>query len=608
MRSRARAEAQDDRAGRRALALVLIGALLYVTLRFAAIAGDPVGALVASPFNDSLMRYLSVTDWLAGQDWFDMGNARVLPPEGLSLHWSRYVDLGIGGVIAGLGLALPPERAAPLALVVWPALLFVAFLALTARQTLRLFGPRAAAFAVLSLVLWQLTWNYFGPAQLDHHGPQILLLAVVIFSLLGPEETRTRRGLLGGAAAALSVAIGLENLAPIAAAGLVLALRVTLRPEDAPQLRAFAGALAALAALLHFGQTPRAEWLMARCDELGPAFLGLVGLAAAAALILAAAAPRLPRLRPRIVLTAATGLAAAAGALLILRTCPGFPYGNLPPELQEIIARGIAEARPAQAFVLALSDPAFTLLPPAFGTTLIASALFAWRWRAGRDTGPERQAVAILLLFAWIGCAGALAQIRLLLLAAPVVPVLLGYVLAHLLAARAAMAHPSAGSLAMLAVALTCLAPGQVYMAFRVGATMVAEAAPAPRPDGPRPLAACRDSGILESLRTLPQGRVLSDLQLSTAILITTPHAVVSAPYHRSAEALANGTLALRGDAERLLTALETSSVDYLVLCRGATYAGPDTFVTALARGEAHPALTGIAGLHPDLVVLRPAP
>jgi hypothetical protein len=43
--------------------------------------------------NDSIMRLLSVRDWLNGQGWFDMSNGRVLPPEGISLHWSRYVDL-----------------------------------------------------------------------------------------------------------------------------------------------------------------------------------------------------------------------------------------------------------------------------------------------------------------------------------------------------------------------------------------------------------------------------------------------------------------------------------------------------------------------------------
>lgn len=601
--------AADDGAGRRALALCVIAALVYLAARFAAAAGDPVGYLIASPFNDSIMRYLSVRDWLDGQNWFDMSNHRVLPPEGLSLHWSRYVDLGIGAVVAGLGLLVPPERATALSLVAWPALLFVAFLALTTRAALRHFGPGAAAVAVLTTVLWQLNWNYFGPAQLDHHGPQILCLAVVIFSLLGDGDSQTRRGLIGGAAAALSLAIGLENLLPIAAAGLILALRTVLRPETgAAQLRAFGLAFALLAGLLHLGQTPPAEWLLGRCDELGPAFLGLAGLAALAASTLAAGAPRLARLPLRIGLAAATALLAGAGAALILQTCPGFPYGNLPVDLQRLITSQIGEARPSITFLREASDPAFTLLPTAFGTTALASILLAVRHRRGTDTRAERRAVGVLLVFAWIGCLGSLLQFRMLLLSAPAVPLLLGYAMACLFRARRAMANPSAGSLAILATAVFCLAPGQAYVAYRIGTAMTADASAVAAEGGPRTVQACRTAEVLDSLAALPPGRVMSGLSLSVAILLATDHAIVSAPYHRSATALRNGTLALRGDAGVLLAAVDGAEADYLVLCRDAVYGAPGSFVSGLARGLAHPALLEHPGVHPDLVVLVPAP
>jgi hypothetical protein len=112
------------------------------------------------------MRLLSVRDWLNGQGWFDMSNSRVLPPEGLSLHWSRYVDLGIAGVIGGLSLFMPQEEAEALALIVWPGLLLLCFLTLTMVMTRRLFGPHAAAAAIIGVVLWRLTGsNYFGPCR-----------------------------------------------------------------------------------------------------------------------------------------------------------------------------------------------------------------------------------------------------------------------------------------------------------------------------------------------------------------------------------------------------------------------------------------------------------
>jgi hypothetical protein len=69
-----------------------------------------------------------VRDWLNGQSWFDMSNNRVLPPEGISLHWSRYVDLSIAGVIGALAFFIPYEQAEALTMVVWPSLLLVCFM------------------------------------------------------------------------------------------------------------------------------------------------------------------------------------------------------------------------------------------------------------------------------------------------------------------------------------------------------------------------------------------------------------------------------------------------------------------------------------------------
>jgi hypothetical protein len=76
----------------RMMAFALIAALALVFLRAAIVAPTWPSAFAVAD-NDSIMRLFSVRDWLNGQGWFDMSNNRVLPPEGISLHWSRYVDL-----------------------------------------------------------------------------------------------------------------------------------------------------------------------------------------------------------------------------------------------------------------------------------------------------------------------------------------------------------------------------------------------------------------------------------------------------------------------------------------------------------------------------------
>jgi hypothetical protein len=82
------------------MALALIAALALVFLRSAIVAPDVADHMLVATMTASCA-CLSVRDWLKGQGWFDMSNGRVLPPEGVSLHWSRYVDLGIAGVISG---------------------------------------------------------------------------------------------------------------------------------------------------------------------------------------------------------------------------------------------------------------------------------------------------------------------------------------------------------------------------------------------------------------------------------------------------------------------------------------------------------------------------
>ncbi|HQY44971.1 MAG TPA: hypothetical protein PK450_12425, partial [Paracoccaceae bacterium] len=53
-----------------------------------------IADLLISGDGDDLTRLQEVRDWLGGQSWFDTRQYRILPPEGISIHWSRYVDLG----------------------------------------------------------------------------------------------------------------------------------------------------------------------------------------------------------------------------------------------------------------------------------------------------------------------------------------------------------------------------------------------------------------------------------------------------------------------------------------------------------------------------------
>jgi hypothetical protein len=596
--------AETRQGAMRAVALTLIAALALVFLRSALVAPDVADRMLVVG-NDSIMRLLSVRDWLNGQGWFDMSNGRVLPPEGVSLHWSRYVDFGIAGVIGALSVFMPAPQAEALALIVWPALLLVSFLTLSMVMALRLFGPLAASVAILTVVLWRLTGsNYFGPLELDHHGLQILLMAVVVYAIVveGPE---LRRGIVGGLAAAVSLAVGLENLLPIAVAGMILAV-IAIAPggTGARQLQAFGLTLAGAALPLHLGQTAPGVWTLGQCDRLGPQILGLVGIAALASILIGTVALRVAEPVRRVGAALAMALLAAVAAVAIMRTCPNFPYGNLPEEVRTLIPLWIVEARPVQVFLREGDAFMIALLLPAFSTTLAAGALWLWRRWKGIGSDRETGTVAILLVFALMGTLGSFVQARLIVFAAPVIPVLTGYAVAALVDLTSRGRRRIVPSLALVAVVAASLIPAQLHLAVRIISAAHASAGEVTSlPEVSRQI--CRRPDIIRSLDRLPPGRVLAPMSLGPPILLGTGHVVVSAPYHRSAEALGNGLLPFVGDAAELMAAVDRSRPDYLVLCNSQQYGDGAAFVNTFARGESVEGFRPLPGFDPNVIVLQ---
>ncbi len=58
---------------------------------------------------DDNMRFAQVRALLDGQGWYDLRQHRMDPPAGISIHWSRLVDLPIAGLI----LLIPPFAGGP---------------------------------------------------------------------------------------------------------------------------------------------------------------------------------------------------------------------------------------------------------------------------------------------------------------------------------------------------------------------------------------------------------------------------------------------------------------------------------------------------------------
>lgn len=586
---------------------ILILTMAMMLMKAVLAPASPIDTLAMSD-NDDIMRFLSVRSLLDGQAWYDMTQYRMLPPAGLDLHWSRYVDAPIAALVWMAAQVVPMAQAEAFALVAWPTLLFLLLLLGIAFTARRVFGTQAAIVSMIALALWPPTGlTYFGPARIDHHNVQILLTCVVLITLIVPGRPG-RLGLAGGLAAALSLAVGLEMLVTLALAGVVLLVQTVLgQPGKGRQAVVFALALTLGAVALFAGQTPPVAWPVPRCDELSPPFLALAGVGTLICVATALISAGLANLALRIVAVLAVTAAGLAVVYPLIAPCFGGPYGNLPAEVQALISTRITEARPALPPLLAGDEMAFRFVFPAAATVMIATLVWGWHALTGRDTAQTTGRVAILLTFGWLGVIACLFQIRLVLMGAAAVPFLMGYAIAALIprstdgSARGAKAAALA-----VTVALTLLSPTLfALVGKRTGPSVLTELAPSGTSAPGAHTSDCRKPDLVRSLSAVSPGLVLTSSNFGPVLLLLTDHTALAGPYHRSAEAVANGAVPFDGDEAALRGALVRTGADYLLLCRDAPYGDGTSFATELARTGAAQGLEPVEGIDPALILLR---
>lgn len=209
----------------------------------------------------------------------------------------------------------------------------------------------------------------------------------------------------------------------------------------------------------------------------------------------------------------------------------------------------------------------------------------------------------MLLLFGWLGAIGALFQIRLVLMGAAAVPMLMGVVVASLLAAGRQGRFAQFGAVpALVAACLTLMLPtvhGLLTGGGGAGAAMSTSDARMVDAD------TCREPDLLRSLNTVPKGVILSSSSYGPPLLLLTHHDALAGPYHRSADAIADGAVPFDGGEDAMRAALDRTGADYLLLCRKAGYGDGTSFATRLAAGQAAEGLVPVEGPDAALLLLK---
>jgi hypothetical protein len=545
--------------------MLCIGLALHVAL---ALRPEGVVQTGRLPDTDAYARTLRVERLATTGDWHDSSLPQLNAPGGLSLHWTRPLDvLILGPALAATAVGVELRSAIFWTGAALPPLVHL-LCAFAAAWAARAVWPGPAAWAAAGAILLNpvIGFAYGAFGQTDHH---ILVLLAALLALGAGlrairDPTLPRPALAAGVALGIGLWVSPEMLllaVPILAAfAAAWVLRSGSPGADAArQGSRVALAMLSTAVLALAIERPPADWLNGDYDKLSAQHVMIAGLAAAAFAVLTAAPARLAR-----PLRLALGLAIAAmGAAVLLAVYPGALRASeaaADPDVATLFLPHVAEM---QALRLA-GDGAQDLLLYAGG--LVAVVVLPLLLRQGRWPGALMLALAIAttgaatLLHRRFGIDLAAATA----LAAPGFVVLANRIRAPLLRAPA-----------LAAAMLLAIAAPYAGLAFPANDSRQREAracdwaglaawmAAAPLPAEPAPII------LTDSWRPTPE------------LAWRTPYRFIVSPYHRAGDAFR--------DTAEVMRATDDGAARAILARRGATHVLLCTAVRPVWLGNAEP-------------------
>jgi hypothetical protein len=516
---------------------------------------------------DSYMRVLRIMDLYNGGGWYSTVTQKLGAPEGLSLHWTRPVDVLI--LLPALlvhAFGVPIDRA-----VYWVGAAFssvchilACFAAAWAARPL--WPSPGHRFAALILLTNAAAFGYGVFGRADHHTLLLLLTALMLGAMLRAALAGTtvaeQRGwaALGGLYAGLGVWISPEMMVPIVPVIATFGLFWLDAPLDQRKLpeaalrdwatpgACFSLAMSAVMLVAIPIEQPPSRWLVPEYDKVSLPYL-VLPLIWAAVFLLAR------RIRGGVAVRSLGGLGLAVlGAGLLLALFPNLLLGPLSvdPRLKTDFLDTVQEMQPLWPTNLAKLR---NFLPIA-GQSVTAIVLlpFAFQiWGAGK----RWSALLLAMAFGFL-LIGTLMHTRLGVELAPSVAVICAgfFNLAEQkLAGRSRLIRTPL--LVAVAIWLTCapllavlaLPPAPIGLGCPVGA--LADWLNAARPGiGTAPIV------------------MTDDISMSPELAFRTPYRFVAGPYHRDPQAIFDTVDAMRAEKpEQARAILDRRQVSLVVRC-----------------------------------------
>lgn len=529
---------------RRLLAVALVVTLIvafYLGLR------DGPGLKLSYGDTDDATRLVLARQLLHGRGWWDQKEMILQPPVGVYLHWSRLLDGGIALMQRILAFVLSWNDAETVTRFLWP-LLWI-FPAVTATLLVsRKLGEETPSrnwtvmVAAVVLTLHQPLYNQFHPGRIDHHDAQMTFF---LLAFAGAVQTGPRLWgpALAGAATGLGLAIGLEALVFQALIGAALALRFVFADDEERRVRAYAAALAGSTLAAFLIQTPPWRWSVVACDAIAFNLVAAL-LAAAAGLVLAA---RVTRGRPPLVRALALAVAGGVAVAVYLgldRNCIRGPFADVDARMKPFWLNFVQEVAPFPRVLKRHPEDALVMAAPSL------LGLLGWLWlgrrRATRRSAAWRLSGGLLVMTTAAGFAMARSANYAYWAATPLIAAA---------GADLAWRYRRLGALAPLLAGLLVMPMGAAGVAiaatraWKTAAVAVSHKPPAKADKSPDDY--CFNSSSYRTLAAArPVGLTVGDIDFGPFVIALTPHATLSAPYHRMTWGILSARAVLTADAD----------------------------------------------------------
>ncbi|HLH88140.1 MAG TPA: hypothetical protein VKX28_06755 [Xanthobacteraceae bacterium] len=527
----------------------VLAGLAWLVIVVDLIARHWAGTGVTLGDTDDAMRLAEVHDFLHGQGWFDMHQARLAPPGGYDSHWSRLIDAGLAGLFLFFHQFVDAALAERLMRVVWPLLWLIPAIVAAAAIAWRIAGRDAAVVTLLLAAVGLPAFQQFLPGRIDHHNAQIALAVAVVAATVWSDRVRGA-AIAAGALSGVALAIGLENIAFVALCGAAFPLRYAVDRAGADALARYGWSLAASSAAAFFLIVGPDRWGQTECDAIAINWAAPMVLAG---LLMGVAATRFASDHAAIRVAAVAASAAAAGLVfaLIEPRCLAGPFGMMDPQLRAIWLSHINEMQPLTQISRSSPPVAAALAAfPAFaaGATLLLA-------RELRRDFAFLVAGAIVLIACGLAVMAAKMSMYAMWLGMPLVGAfalrLFARLHLHNLVARA-----------FLALLLT----PTVLSAFAIAAVQAAGSPPARERDT-RVVAGCFNTASYAQLARLPVGVIAAEPDFGSFILALTPQSVVAAPYHRLAGGIVAAHRMFTTPPDQARRVLQRFGATYVVTC-----------------------------------------